>query len=130
MPDRHIAHNGPVERREHSREDARRYLKQRRRRRHLGDLSVPLICLLFLIGAFGLNIASAQVPSGARAERAVEALGMTNAHVTHRGLAWGVLGGCKSDDVTKFTVKAIDPRGHARTIEVCAPILGGYTIRG
>lgn len=114
----------------YGRKDAQRYLKPRRRRRHLGDFSVPVIGLVFLIGAFGLNILAAQVPSASRAERAVENLGMTNAHVTHRGLAWGALGGCKSDDITKFTVKATDSRGHARTIEVCAPLLGGYTIRG
>lgn len=113
-----------------SREDAERYLKQRRRKRQRQNLGFALIGLGLLLGALILMLLAARIPSGARAERAVENLGMSNAHVTHRGLAWGVLGGCKQDDITKFTVKATDPRGQTRTIEVCAPVLGGYTIRG
>lgn len=118
--------SGPI----YTRTEARRYLQQRRRRQRLRGFGMPVIVALFLFGAFALNLLAVQVPSASRAERAVEALGMTNAHVTHREIAWGALGGCKQDDVTKFTVKATDAQGQPRTIEVCAPLLGGYTIRG
>lgn len=71
-----------------------------------------------------LSIAAIQVPSEDRAVSAVENLGLHPTNVA-RGYSWGVLGGCHADDITKFTVRTRE----GRTIYVCAPLVGGYTIR-
>ena len=64
-----------------------------------------------------------------RAVQAVENLGYSNVRVTDRGYAWGVLGGCHEADLTKLTVTGTAPDGTVRTVEVCASLIGGYTVR-
>ena len=83
---------------------------------------------VFVIGLLG-SFVYAQIPSAGRAERAAENIGLTNVRVESRGLAWGALGGCKDSDLTKFRVSGTDAHGVRRQIEVCAPLIGGYTIR-
>lgn len=77
-----------------------------------------------------INLICAQVPSEKRAVQAVETIGITDASVIKRQLAWGLLGGCGPQDVTKFTLRGTTIDGRARTIQVCAPLIGGYTVRG
>jgi hypothetical protein len=83
----------------------------------------------FFVLALGANFLLAQIPNDERAVRAGENLGLTDVRVIDRGMAWGVLGGCHQDDITKFTLTGTAADGSTRTIEVCAPIIGGYTVR-
>ena len=76
-----------------------------------------------------LSWGCAQVPSSDRAERAVENLGLHNVKVVDRSYSWGELGGCHEKNITKFTVVGYTADGVKRTIYVCAPIIGGYTVR-
>lgn len=76
-----------------------------------------------------LSLALIHVPSASRAERAVNNLGFHDAHVVKRSYSWGVFGGCHENDITKFTVEATAADGTDRVVQVCAPILGGYTVR-
>lgn len=88
----------------------------------MGFVLAILACIALAIGG---NLACAQIPGEGRAEQAARNLGMEQPRVVARKPAWGVLGGCHEQDVTKFTVRGID----GRQIEVCAPIIGGYTVR-
>lgn len=87
---------------------------------------IAIIC--FVVIVIGGNFLVAQIPSEARARHAAENVGVENAHVVSRSPAFASLGGCKSDDVAKFTV-AGTRNGRPVTVQVCAPIIGGYTIR-
>lgn len=84
--------------------------------------------VLILAVVFSLNWVVYHIPGEGRAVNAAENLGMRNAHVIKRSYSWGVFGGCHENDVTKFTVQGDTDNG-TRTIQVCAPILGGYTVR-
>jgi hypothetical protein len=75
---------------------------------------------LGLLASLGLS----HVPNAERALRAAENVGVENPVVIKRSPAWGVLGGCHENDITKFTV-----RGTNRTVVVCAPLIGGFTVR-
>lgn len=89
---------------------------------------------LYFAGIFALCVLLAagcsRIPSADRAERTVESLGLNNAHVTGRRYAFGLLGGCKGDDLTLFHVVATAADGSVRHVDVCAPLIGGYTVRG
>lgn len=80
--------------------------------------------VLALCGSFVL----AQIPGEGRARRAAENIGLHDVSVVKRSPAFGVLGGCRDNDVTKFTVRGV-ANGVSRTITVCAPLVGGYTVR-
>lgn len=88
-----------------------------------------LVGVLFLLSVLLGNFACAAVPGSSRAVRAVENLGYDNVRVESRGPAWGVLGGCHENDVTKFTLVGRSASGAIRRVEVCAPLVGGYTVR-
>ena len=84
----------------------------------------------FFIVAVLLATVGAQLPSESRAKQAAENIGLHSVRVTDRSPAWGALGGCKEDDLAKFTVVGYTDSGQQRTIQVCAPWpFGGYTIR-
>jgi hypothetical protein len=91
--------------------------------------TLVLVALVMLVLGICANLLFAQVPNEDRALRAVENLGLTDVGVIQRSPAWGVFGGCHQNDVTRFTVMGFTAEGKARTIEVCAPLVGGYTIR-
>lgn len=84
--------------------------------------------IALIVAALLISWGCSQLPGEGRAVRAAENIGVENAHVTKRAYSWGVLGGCHKDDVTKFTVTGTR-NGRLVTIQVCAPILGGYTVR-
>lgn len=89
--------------------------------------------ILFVVGAIvlaiGGNYLVSLIPGEGRAVQAVENLGYHNAKVISRSPAFENLGGCHTDDVTKFTVRGVAVDGRVHNIEVCAPIIGGYTVR-
>lgn len=83
------------------------------------------VAVLFVLAVWLLP----KIPSEGRALDAARNVGLTNVHVTGRSYAWGALGGCHEDDLTKFKVSGTAPDGTQRTIQVCAPLIGGYTVR-
>lgn len=90
---------------------------------------LAIIVALLLVAVLG-NVVCAQVPSASRAKHTAEnTAGLTDARVVSRRPAWGVLGGCHEKDLTKFTVEGTR-NGQKVRIQVCAPLLGGYTVRG
>lgn len=89
---------------------------------------VLLVGILVAVGLL-LSFAASQVPGEERAAKAARQIGLRDVEVTKRSYSWGVLGGCHENDVTKFTVVGTDAQGNERTIEVCAPLIGGYTVR-
>ena len=86
------------------------------------------VFVAFVALGIGIEFGCSFIPSEGRAISAAENLGMQDARVISRSPAWGALGGCKDDDVTKFTVVGTT-NGQQRQIEVCAPLIGGYTVR-
>jgi hypothetical protein len=92
-------------------------------------VKTALLVAALIVVAVLLNCAAAAIPSEHRAQRAVENIGMHNVRVTKQQPAWGVLGGCHEQDVAKFTVVGTSADGQQHTVQVCAPLIGGYTIR-
>lgn len=85
--------------------------------------------LLLVLLTLGLAAGCSRIPSEDRAVRAAENLGLTHVRVVSRRYAWGVLGGCKDDDLTLFHLVGTTADGSVRKIDVCAPLVGGYTVR-
>lgn len=93
-------------------------------------MNTIIVFAVLAVLAFAISFGASQIPSGDRAVRTAENnAGLENAHVVHRGYSWGVLGGCHEDDLTKFKVQGTR-NGRSVTVEVCAPLIGGYTVRG
>lgn len=90
-----------------------------------GILKFAVLCLVVI----GLTVAAYAGTSEDKARHVAEDIGYTNVTVTDKSIAWSYLSGCAADDDAIFTVSGIDPRGVQHTINVCAGVFTGGTLR-
>ena len=100
--------------------------RRRRYRRHNGGWVLYLIILIVIIVA---EQGIAHIISERSAMRAAEAIGYTDVKVTDRHTFFPNFQGCGRDDMVKFDVTGIDPKGVTRKFFVCDGLLKGATVR-
>lgn len=84
--------------------------------------------LLFVLCVIMEQLIAHSVGTGS-AVRAAEAMGYSNIKVTGRHTVFPGLQGCGENDMVKFDVSGVGPKGVTRTFFVCDGFFKGATVR-